>query len=90
MEDITVPVDSTGMATFDNVYVCEGSYLNSVYTVNASLPNQKFVLPNVGIDTDNLNVIVRRSAGNSVTRKYTRYDDIIGVDGDTPLLLKRN
>ena len=89
MEDITVPVDSTGTATFDNIDVYEGSYLNSVYTVNTSLPNQKFVLPNVGIDTDNLNVIVRRSAGNSVTRKYTRYDDIIGVDGDTPLYFLR-
>ena len=62
MEDITVTVDSDGMATFDNVYVCEGSYLNSVFTVDSSLPNQRFILPNSGIDTSNLNVIVRKSA----------------------------
>ena len=89
MEDIAVPVDSTGTATFDNIDVYEGSYLNSVFTVNSSLPNQRFVIPNSGVDTDNLNVIVRKSAGNSVTRKYTRYDDLIGVDGDTPLYFLR-
>lgn len=89
MEDITVPVDSTGTATFDNIDVYEGSYLNSVFTVSSSLPNQRFILPNSGIDTGNLNVIVRKSAGNSVTRKYRRYDDIIGVDEDTPLYFLR-
>ena len=89
MEDITVTVDSDGIATFDDVYVCEGSYLNSVFTVDSSLPNQRFILPNSGIDTSNLNVIVRKSAGNSVTRKYTRYDNLVGVDGDTPLYFLR-
>ena len=89
MEDVTVTVDSDGIATFDNVYVCEGSYLNSTFTVDSSLPNQRFILPNSGIDTSNLNVIVRKSAGNSVTRKYTRYDNLAGVDGDTPLYFLR-
>ena len=89
MEDVTVTVDSDGIATFDNVDVCEGSYLNSVFTVDSSLPNQRFILPNSGIDTSNLNVIVRKSAGNSVTRKYTRYDNLVGVDGDTPLYFLR-
>jgi uncharacterized protein YjbI with pentapeptide repeats len=89
MEDITAVVDSDGIATFDNVYVCEGSYLNSTFTVDSSLPNQRFILPNSGIDTSNLNVIVRKSAGNSVTRKYTRYDNLAGVDGDTPLYFLR-
>ena len=89
MEDVTVIVDSDGIATFDNVDVYEGSYLNSVFTVDSSLPNQRFILPNSGIDTSNLNVIVRKSAGNSVTRKYTRYDNLAGVDGDTPLYFLR-
>ena len=89
MEDVTVTVDSDGIATFDNVDVYEGSYLNSVFTVDSSLPNQRFILPNSGIDTSNLNVIVRKSAGNSVTRKYTRYDNLAGVDGDTPLYFLR-
>jgi len=85
MEDITVPVDSTGTAVFENIDVYEGSYLNSTFTVNASLPNQRFILPNSGIDTDTINVLWRKSVGNTVTRKYTRYDNLVGVDGDTPL-----
>ena len=89
MEDITVPVDSTGTATFENIDVYEGSFLNSVFVVNSSLPNQRFVLPNAGIDTGILRVIVRNSSTSSVTRKYTRYDDLVGVDGETPLYFLR-
>ena len=89
MEDITVPVDSTGTATFENIDVYEGSFLNSVFVVNSSLPNQRFVLPNAGIDTGILRVIVRESSTSSVTRKYTRYDDLVGVDGETPLYFLR-
>ena len=89
MEDITVPVDSTGTATFENIDVYEGSYLNSVFVVNSSLPNQKYILPNTGIDTDNIKVIVRDSSTSSVTRKYTRYDNLIGVDESTPLYFLR-
>ena len=89
MEDITVPVDSTGTAVFDNINVCEGSYLNSVFVVNSSLPNQRFVLPNAGIDTNNIRVLVRDSSTSTVTRKYTQYDNLIGVDTDTPLYFLR-
>ena len=89
MEDITVPVDSTGTATFENIDVYEGSYLNSVFVVNSSLPNQKYILPNAGIDTDNIKVIVRDSSTSSVTRKYTRYDNLIGVNENTPLYFLR-
>lgn len=89
MEDITVPVDSTGTATFNNIEVYEGSYLNSVFVVNSSLPNQKYILPNAGIDTDSIRVIVRNSSTSSVTRKYTRYDNLIGVNENTPLYFLR-
>lgn len=89
MEDITVPVDSTGTAVFDNINVCEGSYLNSVFVVNSSLPNQRFILPNAGIDTNNIRVLVRDSSTSTVTRKYTQYDNLIGVDTDTPLYFLR-
>ena len=89
MEDITVPVDSTGTAVFDNIDVYEGSYLNSVFAVNSSNSNQKYILPNTGIDTNNIRVIVRESVTSSVTRKYTHYNNLIGVNGDTPLYFLR-
>ena len=57
-EDITVPVLSTGFAYFDNVKVYEGTYINQTFTVSSRNPNQKFILPNVGIDADLIRVIV--------------------------------
>ena len=61
LEDITVPVDSTGTATFEDIDVYEGSFLTQSFTVNSRLPNQKFILPNSGIDTDTLRVNVKDS-----------------------------
>ena len=46
MEDITVTVDSDGIATFDNIDVYEGTYLTQSFTVDSRLPNQRFILPN--------------------------------------------
>lgn len=89
MEDITVPVDSTGTAVFDDIEISEGSYLNSVFAVNSRLPNQKFILPNAGIDTDSIRVIVRETPLSTVTRKYAQYDSLIGVDKNTPLYFLR-
>ena len=77
LEDITVPVDSTGVATFEDVDVYEGSFLTQSFTVNSRLPNQKFILPNSGIDTDTLRVNVKDSASSSVVRKYQQYSSLI-------------
>ena len=89
MEDITVPVDSTGTATFDEIEVMEGSFLTQVFNVNSRLPNQRFVLPNAGIDTDSIRVIVRDTPLSTVTRKYTQYNSLINADKDTPLFFLR-
>ena len=89
LEDITVPVDSTGTATFENVDVYEGSFLTQSFTVNSRLPNQKFILPNSGIDTDTIRVSVKDSASSTVTRKYQQYSSLINADRNTPLYFLR-
>ena len=89
MEDITVPVDSTGTATFDEIEIMEGSFLTQVFNINSRLPNQRFVLPNAGIDTDSIRVIVRDTPLSTVTRKYTQYNSLINADKDTPLFFLR-
>ena len=58
-EDITVPVDSTGTATFDDINVYEGSYLTQSFTVSSRNPDQKFILSNSGIDTSLINIVVK-------------------------------
>ena len=89
MEDITVPVDSTGTAVFNNVEIREGSYLNQTFRVNSRTPNQKYVLPNAGIDTDSITVIVKETQLSSVKRKFIQYDSLIGASKTTPLYFLR-
>ena len=89
LEDITVPVNSNGFAIFDNIDVFEGTFLTSVFQVNSRIPNQKFVLPNAGIDTDSIRVVVRTSPLSTVKRRFSQYDSLIEADRDTPLFFLR-
>ena len=89
MEDITVPVDSTGTATFEDIDIYEGSFLTQSFTVNSRLPNQKFILPNSGIDTDTIRVNVKDSSSSSVVRKYSQYSSLINADKNTALYFLR-
>ncbi len=89
MEDITVPVDSTGFAVFDNIDVYEGAFLNQTYDVQSRLPNQKYILPNTGIDTDSIRVSVKVNSNSTVSRKYSQYTSLINADKDTPLFFLR-
>jgi len=81
--DITVPVDSDGVAQFDNIDVYEGTYITQTFTVDTSNPNQKFILPNSGIDTDLIRVVVRDTQGSTVTRKFELFNSLFDVTGST-------
>ena len=85
IEDITIPVDSTGNAFFENITVCEGICVSNSFTVNTSNADQKFILDNSGIDTDLMNVRVRNSSTSSVTRKHFKSDGLFDVKSTTPL-----
>ena len=82
-EDITVPVLSTGFANFDNVEVYEGTYINQTFTVSSRNPDQKFILPNVGIDSDLIRVIVKDNELSSVRDKYQKFDSLFNVNKDS-------
>ena len=82
-EDITVPVLSTGFANFDNVEVYEGTYINQTFTVSSRNPNQKYILPNVGIDSDLIRVIVKDNELSSVRDKYQKFDSLFNVNKDS-------
>ena len=77
LEDITVPVFN-GIATFDDLKVYQGTRLTSSFTVSSTNLNQRFILPNSGIDTDLISVNV-----DSV--KYTRQDDIFEINQDSKI-----
>ena len=83
--DITVPVDSTGIAFFDNVDVYEGTYIQQAFTYSSRNPNQKYILDNAGIDTSSLSVVVRESQSSTVSRKYRLADSLFEVTSTSPV-----
>ena len=82
LEDITVAVlDNT--ANFVNIPVYEGTVLTSNFTVDARTPNQKFILDNIGIDTNLMTVSVRPNEQSSRSTKYSLQDSLFDVKSDS-------
>ena len=83
--DITVPVDSSGIASFNDIDVYEGTYIQQAFTYSSRNPNQKYILDNAGIDTSTLSVIVRESQSSSVSRKFRLSDSLFEVTSTSPV-----
>lgn len=78
LDDITVPVINE-IASFDAIDVYEGSYVNSNFTVNASTPNQRFIIDNRGVDTSTIKVTVRETESSTSTQRYVNASSILDV-----------
>lgn len=79
LEDITKPVFNN-IATFNDIEIYEGSLVTSKFIYNSNNPNQKFILPNSGIDTSLLSVEV---TSNDIKTKYYLHNNIFDVNGDS-------
>ena len=82
-EDITVPVNSKGVAQFFDIVLYEGSYLEQSFTVSSRNPDQKFILPNTGVDTTTINVTVNESSTSTIKNTYKLYNSLIDVGPET-------
>lgn len=83
--DVTVPVDSDGIANFTNIDIFQGTYLKQTYTVSSRNKTQKFILPNDGIDTSLIRVSVRESESSTVTRTFKQFDSLFEVGPSSPI-----
>lgn len=79
LEDITVPVVNN-IASFEEIPIYEGTLLTNTFTYSSRNPNQRFILPNAGIDTALLNVFVKDNQNTTTLRRYSLKDDIFDVD----------
>ena len=79
LEDITVPVYN-GVASFTDISVYEGTLLSKDFTYSTSDPNQKFILPNSGIDTNLMTVTVKNNENSTTGTKYSYQDSLFDVD----------
>jgi hypothetical protein len=83
LEDVTVPVID-GFATFTDLEIYEGTLLTSSFTYSERNPNQKFVLPNSGIDTSLISVIVKsNSSPQTPSVKYSLQDSLFAIDKES-------
>ncbi len=82
-DDITATPNSSGIVTFDNISIYEGTYLTKTFKVNDSLPDQKYIIPNESIDTSTVRVTVK----SNVTENYVPYTNIFDVNKDSRLFL---
>ena len=82
LEDITVPVND-GIAYFDDIIISEGTLLTSNFTFSGRNPNQKFILPNSGIDTALLSVTVKGNQQSTTSTKYSTQDSLLDIKSDS-------
>ena len=82
LEDITVPVFN-GIATFEDLKVYQGTRLVTNFTYSSRNLNQRFILPNSGIDTDLISVLVRNNEQSTSSTKYNRQDSLFEINQDS-------
>ena len=82
LSDITAPV-LNGIATFDDVNIYEGTLLTQTYTFSSRVPNQKFILPNIGVDTDLITVTVNPTEASAIETKYNSQDNLFEVGSNS-------
>ena len=76
--------DGTATGTIE---IFQGQYLENTYVINDSLPNQRFIIPNNGVDTSTIRVGVRENNSSSTSTEYKLVDNIIGVTSTSNIYL---
>ena len=82
LEDVTVPVYN-GIAVFNELSIHEGVLLESNFTKSSRNLNQKYILPNAGIDTDLIRVTVKNSEFSTAATKYNLQDSLFEINPES-------
>ena len=70
-----------------NFEIYQGQYLESKFVVNDSLPNQRYILPNNGVDTSTIRINVKENNASTTVTEYKLVDNIIGVTSTSNIYL---
>ena len=76
--------DGTATGTIE---IFQGQFLENTFVINDSLPNQRFIIPNNGVDTSTIRVGVRENNSSSTSTEYKLVDNIIGVTSTSNIYL---
>ena len=67
--------------------VFQGQFLSNTFIIDDSQPNQRFILPNDGIDTSTIRVNVRENASSTTIEEYALVDNILGITSTSKIYL---
>lgn len=81
-DGITVPIVQN-IATFNNIEVIEGTPITDNFTVDSTIPNQKFILTNSNIDTSTINVYIRDNLESTSVRKFIQSNNLFNVESSS-------
>ena len=86
----TQAVDGAGnvissTASFNDVIVYQGTYLNKTFTVDGSL-DQRFIIENSFVDTSTI-VVKIRGEGDDTSREYNKVDNILNITDTSEIYL---
>ena len=73
--------------SFGTLEVYQGQYLTKEWVYDPSQTQQRFVLPNDGIDTSTLRVKIQNSSADTTEKEYNLVDNIIGVTSTSNIYL---
>ena len=82
LEDVTIPVFN-GIATFNELQIYEGVLLESNFNRSTRNLNQKYILPNSGIDTDLIRVTVKSNEFSTASTKYALQDSLFDINPES-------
>ena len=79
VKDDTTISPVSGVYTFSELPVYEGTLVNNKYTVDVTNADQRFLIKNKFADTTTLNVTVQNSSSDTTTVTYTKSTDLADV-----------
>ena len=86
----SIPETVTGTATDGEsegtIEIFQGQYLQTGFVVDGS-DNQRYILPNEGIDTSTIIVKIRENASSSTQVEYKLVDNILGITSTSNIYL---
>ena len=87
----SIPEQVTGTALDGEaqgvIRVFQGQYLANTFVIDDSKPNQRFILPNDGIDTSTIRVNIRENAASTTIEEYALVDNILGITSTSKIYL---
>ena len=78
ISDITVPV-TDNIASFDDISIYEGTVLTNNFTFSSRNANQRFILPNIGIDTNLMTITIKNNQQSTTEVKYAFQDNLFDI-----------